>query len=257
MTTKPQVFQTVSEFQKFRQSLDPQKKVGFVPTMGALHQGHASLLRKSKSESDFTVLSIFVNPTQFNNPTDLELYPKTWDADLLLAADCGADAILLPTYEQMYTDQYRFKLIENKFSKMLCGQNRPGHFDGVLTVVMKLLQIAQPSKAYFGEKDFQQYLLIKDMAASFFLPMAIIPCPTLREDSGLALSSRNRRLSAEGLKKAALINKFARQFATVEQVKSSLHENGFEVDYVEDHFQRRFVAAHLEGVRLIDNVKLK
>ena len=257
MTTKPQVFTTVAEFQKFRQSLDPQKKVGFVPTMGALHQGHASLLRKSKSENDFSVLSLFVNPTQFNNPTDLKLYPKTWDADLQLAADCEVDAILLPTYGQIYPDHYRFKLIENDFSKMLCGQSRPGHFDGVLTVVMKLLQIVQPSKAYFGEKDFQQYLLIKDMAASFFLPAVIVPCPTLREESGLALSSRNTRLSAEGLKKAALINQFARKYTTAQQVKSSLNESGFEVDYVEDHFQRRFIAAHLEGVRLIDNVELK
>ena len=256
MTTKPQVFQSVVDFQKFRRALDPEKKVGFVPTMGALHQGHSSLLQKSKSESDMTVLSIFVNPTQINNSEDLLLYPKTWQADLLLASGCGVDAILLPTYDQMYPDQYRFKLIENELSKMLCGENRPGHFDGVLTIVMKLLQIVQPAKAYFGEKDFQQFLLIKDMAASFFLSTAIIPCPTLREESGLALSSRNLRLSADGIKKAALISKFARQFPSVEQVKSSLYENGFKVDYVEDHFQRRFVAAHLEGVRLIDNVEL-
>ena len=256
MTTKPQIFQSVVDFQGFRKTFEPQKKVGFVPTMGALHQGHASLLNKSVAENDFTVLSIFVNPTQFNNSTDFELYPKTWEADLALASQCGADVILLPTYDQIYPDQYRFKITENDFSKILCGENRPGHFDGVLTVVMKLLQIVQPQRAYFGEKDFQQLQLIKDMAASFFLPLQIISCPTLREESGLALSSRNSRLSSEGLIKAALINKIARKSSSSEQAISALTDHGFQVDYVEDHFNRRFVAAHLEGVRLIDNVEL-
>lgn len=257
MTTKPQVFQSVPEFQKFRKTFDLHKKLGFVPTMGALHEGHASLLKKSVAENDFTVLSIFVNPTQFNNSADIELYPRTWEADFLLAAQCGVNAILLPTYEQIYPDHYRFQLVENEFSKMLCGKSRPGHFDGVLTVVMKLFQIVQPQKAYFGEKDFQQLQLIKDMVASFFLPLQIIPCPTLREESGLALSSRNLRLSSEGLIKAALVNKIISQSQSADHAARHLTENGFKVDYVEDHFERRFVAAYLEGVRLIDNVELK
>ncbi len=257
MTTRPQIFQSIAEFQNYRRLLPLRHKIGFVPTMGALHEGHASLIEKSKLENNCTVVSIYVNPTQFNEQTDFINYPKTLDADLVLASRLNVNAILLPNYEQLYPDLFRFKVIENEFSKMLCGKNRPGHFDGVLTVVMKLLQIVQPHNAYFGEKDFQQLQLIQDMVASFFLPTTIVPCPTLRENSGLALSSRNSRLSPDGKTKAALIYKFANLYAKAEQVKSNLIDNGFKVDYVEDHSHRRFVAAHLEGVRLIDNVELK
>lgn len=257
MKTKPQIFESLPEFLNFRQTVDVHKKIGFVPTLGALHEGHASLLKKSVSENDLTFLSIFINPTQFNDKNDFKNYPKTWDQDLILAADCGIDAILIPTYEQLYLDNYRFKISENEFSKILCGQSRPGHFDGVLTIVMKLLQIVNPQKAYFGEKDFQQLQLIKEMAASFFLHAEIVSCPTLRESSGLAMSSRNARLSNEGREKAANIYKFATQLESPIAVKNKLTESGFIVDYVEDHFHRRFIAATLEGVRLIDNVETK
>lgn len=255
--SKPQVFESVADFISFRRTISPEIEIGFVPTMGALHDGHASLLKKSAAENDFTVLSIFVNPTQFNDKSDFANYPKTWNEDLLMAQKCEVDFILMPTYDQMYPDQYRFKLSENEFSKKLCGASRAGHFDGVLTVVMKLLNVVQARRSYFGEKDYQQYKLISDMVASFFMPTEIIPCPTLRESSGLAMSSRNVRLSPEGKIKAALIYKFITELHSANEAKAKLTDHGFTVDYVDDFYNRRCVAAFLEGVRLIDNVEIK
>ena len=133
--------------------------VGFVPTMGALHRGHVSLLDRARAECDVVVLSIFVNPTQFNDPGDLAAYPITLDDDLAVAAAAGCDHVLLPDTDQVYPDGYRYQVTERDFSEELCGAHRPGHFDGVLTVVMKLFQIVAPSRAYFGEKDYQQLLL--------------------------------------------------------------------------------------------------
>lgn len=260
MNNSPQVFKSIVDFQHWRKQIatgSRQNTVGFVPTMGALHQGHASLLKKSVAENDFTILSIYVNPTQFNNPEDLKKYPVTLEADLAIAQSCGVQAVLCPTYEQIYPDFYRYKVSESAFSKNLCGEHRPGHFDGVLTVVMKLLNIVRPDRAYFGEKDYQQLRLIEDMVKSFFMSIQIIPVPTLREESGLAMSSRNVRLSTEGRKKAALIFQLLRQEKDTESIKSQLTANGFIVDYVEDIQDRRFVAATLEGIRLIDNVTLK
>ncbi|MBC7467578.1 MAG: pantoate--beta-alanine ligase [Bdellovibrio sp.] len=253
----PRVFESVSEFIAFRKTISPDITIGFVPTMGALHSGHASLLKKSASENDFTVLSIFVNPTQFNEKSDFTNYPKTWNEDLEVATASEVDFILMPTYEQMYPDQYRYKLSENDFSKKLCGGSREGHFDGVLTIVMKLLNIVSPNCAYFGEKDYQQFKLIHDMAASFFMTVEVIPCPTLREDSGLAMSSRNVRLSGEGKTKAGLIYKIITESKLASEASEKLTSHGFKVDYVEDYYNRRFVAAFLEGVRLIDNVEIK
>ncbi|OFZ28735.1 MAG: pantoate--beta-alanine ligase [Bdellovibrionales bacterium RIFCSPHIGHO2_01_FULL_40_29] len=255
--SKVQVFDSMTEFLSFRQTFSPDVEIGFVPTMGALHQGHVSLLNRSIDENDFTVLSIFVNPTQFNDPTDFTKYPKTWDADMVLATAAGVNAIIAPTYNQLYPDNYRYKIIEGEFSKKLCGAERIGHFDGVLTVVMKLLQIVRPHKAYFGEKDYQQFKLIHDMVQSFFMPIQVVPCPTLREASGLAMSSRNTRLSAEGLKKAALIYQFISEEKTTVQAAQKLTDHGFQVEYLQDEGDRRFVAAFLEGVRLIDNVTIK
>lgn len=253
----PKVFESVAEFITFRRTISPEIEIGFVPTMGALHEGHASLLKKSASENDFTVLSIFVNPTQFNDKSDFSNYPKTWKEDFEIAKKCEVDFILMPTYEQMYPDQYRFKLSENEFSKKLCGGSRTGHFDGVLTVVMKLLNVVRANRSYFGEKDYQQFKLIHDMAASFFMQTEIIPCPTLREPSGLAMSSRNMRLSPAGKEKAALIYKIITESKSAPEASEKLTANEFTVDYVEDYYHRRFVAAFLEGVRLIDNVEIK
>ena len=230
--------------------------IGFVPTMGALHEGHASLMKKASSENELTIASVFVNPTQFNNATDLEKYPKTFEADLKTCSENGVDILFFPQFKDIYPDDYRFKVTENDFSKKLCGAHRPGHFDGVLTVVLKLLQITGCHKAYFGLKDFQQYKLISDMAKSLFLSAEIVGLPTVREASGLAMSSRNMRLSAEGKDKASLIYKTITQKISPAQAHEILTANGFAVDYLEDIAERRYVAASLEGIRLIDNVEI-
>lgn len=230
--------------------------IGFVPTMGALHAGHASLMKQASSENELTIASIFVNPTQFNNATDLGKYPKTFENDLKIAGENGVDILFFPQYADIYPDGYRFKVSENDFSTKLCGAHRPGHFDGVLTVVLKLLQITGCHKAYFGLKDYQQYKLISDMTKSLFLPTEIIGLPTVRETSGLAMSSRNMHLSTEGKDKASLIFKTITQKIAPQNAREILTANGFSVDYLEDINDRRYVAASLEGIRLIDNVEI-
>lgn len=250
------IFNSIREFINYRDQLDKNLRVGFVPTMGALHAGHASLIHKAANENDICMLSIYVNPTQFNNPEDLKKYPRTWEADLAIAEKNGAHIVLAPEFSEIYSDNYRFKMSENTFSKILCGAHRPGHFDGVLTVVSKLFQIVQPTKAYFGEKDYQQLQLIKDMSQAFFLRTEVISCATVREDDGLAMSSRNMRLSSDARKKAPLIYKTLIEFSNFEKAKNILASESIELEYLEEHFGRRYIAAHLEGVRLIDNVAL-
>lgn len=250
-----QVLHTPQEFQQWRQTL-VDKSVGFVPTMGALHAGHEVLLQKARRENNVLVLSVFVNPTQFNDVKDFEKYPVTWDEDLQLAQKNSVDVIFAPTKDLMYPDHYRFKVIENEFSKILCGQDRPGHFDGVLSIVMKLFNLVRPQKAYFGEKDFQQLRLIQDMVEAFFMNVKVVPVPTVRESSGLALSSRNQRLSFQEKEKAPLIYKRITEKASAAEVRTQLEKDGFQVDYVTDVSGRRFVAARLGEVRLIDNVEI-
>lgn len=249
-----EVLRTPQEMKAFRKGL--KGTVGFVPTMGALHAGHESLLKKAVQENDHTVLSIFVNPTQFNDPKDLEKYPATWEADLAMAQANGVKAIFYPQYDQMYPDQYRYKILENEFSKLLCGKDRPGHFDGVLSVVMKLFNIVSPTKAYFGEKDFQQLSLIRGMVEAYFLDLEIVPVPTMREKDGLAMSSRNVRLTPQQREQAPLIYKAITQSKSAAEAAQLLTTQGFGVDYVTDLNGRRFVAAKLGEVRLIDNVQI-
>lgn len=258
--SKLRILKSVAEAIEFRNELqfaNQNLSLGFVPTMGALHDGHKSLIQKSVAENRFTVVSIYVNQTQFNDPKDFEKYPQTWEQDLKLIEEAGASAVFAPKFEHMYPDHYRFKVTESDFSKVLEGEARPGHFDGVLSVVMKLLNIIRPNKAYFGEKDFQQLKLIEDMTKAYFLNVEIVACPTKREPSGLAMSSRNVRLSMAGKEKASLIYKAISNEKSPEAAKQILLQNGFEVDYVEDFKGRRFAAAFLEGVRLIDNIEIK
>lgn len=243
------LFKDVAEWQAFRATLGGD--VGFVPTMGALHNGHASLVRRSVAENAHTLVSIFVNPTQFNDPNDLKKYPRTLEADIALLEAEKADFVLLPTREALYPDDYRYRISENPFSTKLCGKHRPGHFDGVLTVVMKLLQLAKAKRAYFGEKDYQQFRLIRDMAEAFFLDTQIVPCPTLREPDGLAMSSRNRLLSEAERQLAPLVYK-----ALQANDRALLEQAGFAVDYLEEHDGRRYVAATIGTTRLIDNVEI-
>lgn len=251
------VFESLKDWQKLRASSSfGFRSVGFVPTMGALHDGHLSLIKKSKAENDRTLVSIFVNPTQFDDPQDFEKYPKTLKKDLALLEKAEVDYVLLPSQKEIYADKYRFKVEEDDMSQLLCGRVRPGHFQGVLTIVLKLLNLADAHRAYFGEKDYQQYLLIKEMANSFFLKTQIVPCPTIREGDGLALSSRNQRLTRAERMKAS---KFPEALMTAKSSRvatTKLEEEGFKVDYVEDFVGRRFGAVRLGNVRLIDNVKV-
>lgn len=231
---------------------------GFIPTMGALHAGHAALIERSASECDFTVVSVYVNAAQFDSADDLARYPATLEQDAEMARALGADIVFAPTYEQMYPDDFRYKVVETDFSRELCGEHRPGHFTGVLTVVMKLLNIVRPDRAYFGKKDYQQYRLIEAMARAFFLDVEIVPCETVRESDGLALSSRNLNLDANARALAPLIYQAISSSASDQAVAEKLRSAGFDVDYVVTRMGRRFVAARIgEGknqVRLIDNV---
>ena len=251
-----QFFTGVSDWRPARAGPDfAGRSVGFVPTMGALHSGHRSLLARARAENDLVVLSIFVNPTQFDDPADLARYPRTLDADLAIA-DGLADCVLAPPPGELYPDAYRYRVTESELSRQGEGAHRPGHFDGVLTVVLKLLNLVQPHRAYFGEKDWQQLQLVRAMAQALFLPVEIIACPTVREADGLALSSRNRRLSAAGRARAAAFPRLLRESPEAGLAGQALAREGFEVDYVEERDGVRLGAVRLEGVRLIDNVRL-
>ena len=249
------IFRSILSWREVRETLKG-ISLGFVPTMGALHRGHLSLIEKSQSENQKTVVSIFVNPTQFNNPRDFETYPRTEADDIEILKRAGVDFILIPVASEIYQDQYQFKIQEQILSQKLCGKSRPGHFDGVLTVVMKLLNLTQATAAYFGEKDYQQYLLIKKMTETFFLNTKIIGLPTIRESDGLALSSRNRLLTSDDRKRATLLSELLRSEFNLEEIEKKLESAGFRVDYIEEHFGRRFGAVHVGSVRLIDNVEI-
>ncbi|MEK5165080.1 pantoate--beta-alanine ligase [Paenibacillus sp. FSL R5-0527] len=179
-------------------------RVGLVPTMGYLHEGHASLLRKARGENDLVVLSVFVNPIQFGPNEDFERYPRDAEKDLALAEREGVDAVFMPSVEEMYPRPTRTKVKVAELTERLCGASRPGHFDGVTTVVSKLFHIVQPARAYFGQKDAQQVAVIAQMAEDLNFDVEIVPCPIVREADGLALSSRNVYLSPEE-RKAALV----------------------------------------------------
>lgn len=197
------VLQTIEEFQKYRKNIDA--SIGFVPTMGALHEGHMSLVECSKAQNDVTVVSIYVNPTQFLAGEDLERYPRTIEQDLQKCQEYGVDAVFLPS--NLYTSDEVGIKAPNIRGYILEGHFRPGHFDGVLQVVMKLLNITQPTRAYFGKKDAQQYLLICQMVENFFMSVEVIGCPTVRHSDGLAKSSRNIYLDANQRQRALSIYK--------------------------------------------------
>lgn len=254
---KPAVIRGIQDWRAARAAINGSPSIGFVPTMGALHQGHGALLRRSRAENSISILSIYINPTQFDDPNDLRKYPRTLEADLELAERHGVDLVFMPEAAEMYPDDYRYRVQETRDSTRLCGAHRPGHFDGVLTVVLKLFMLVRPDRAYFGEKDYQQLTLIKGMAEAFFLDLAIVPCPTVREPDGLAMSSRNRHLSPEDRERAAVFNQLLKQGPTAEAAAANLVQVGFEVDYVENWMGRRCGAVRVGGskTRLIDNVK--
>lgn len=181
-----------------------QLEVGFVPTMGYLHDGHASLLRQARKDNDIVVLSVFVNPIQFGPNEDLEKYPRDFEADMTLAGQMGVDIVFMPTPEEMYPTPTKTHVKVSQLTDLLCGGSRPGHFDGVTTVVSKLFHIVTPERAYFGQKDAQQLAVITQMVHDLNLDVKIVPCPIVRERDGLALSSRNVYLSDDE-RQAALV----------------------------------------------------
>ena len=261
------------------------KSIGLVPTMGALHAGHASLIRRSVSENDITVVSDFVNPTQFNDQNDLLRYPRTFEADCQLVEAIGADYIFYPSVEEMYPEADTRTFSYPPIDSVMEGPRRPGHFNGVCQIVSKLFYAVNPDRAYFGEKDFQQIAVIKAMVADLKIPVTICPCPIVREVDGLALSSRNALLSADERNLAVNISKIlfaSKEFAHAHTVDETLafvvdsinaHE-GLEVEYYEivdgDSLQKVSSWNDSESivgcitvycgqlpVRLIDNIRYK
>jgi pantoate--beta-alanine ligase len=230
--------------------------LGLVPTMGALHDGHLSLVRRSRAENDRTLVSIFVNATQFENATDLAAYPRTYDSDLDMLRREGVDFVFVPSHSELYPDNYCYRVTENMLSTVLEGARRPGHFEGVLTVVLKLLLIASADRAYFGEKDWQQLALVRGMAQAFFIQTTIVSCPTIRAADGLALSSRNVRLGPADRQKAPEFHRLLSSAPSADVADRALRAAGFLVEYVEDRDGRRLGAVRLGDVRLIDNVAI-
>ncbi len=247
------ILSNTSECWAFQQSTIG-KKIGFVPTMGNLHAGHASLIERSKQENDIAVVSIYVNPTQFNQQSDFQHYPRTLEQDKALLESLKVDYLLLPDEQTMYPDNYQVQLLETEISRELEGEYRPGHLGGMLTVVLKLLNLVRPTHAYFGEKDYQQLLLVKKMVQALLLPIQIIGCETLRAEDGLALSSRNSRLTDAQRKQATIFPELLRQNISVKLITENLIRQGFKVDYISEKWGRRLGAVWLGEIRLIDNV---
>ncbi|OEK03148.1 pantoate--beta-alanine ligase [Roseivirga sp. 4D4] len=259
------------------------KSIGFVPTMGALHQGHLSLIQASKENCDFTIASIFVNPTQFNNPEDLKNYPKTLDEDVekLIGAEC--DVLFLPDGQEIYPSKPQLKISFDGIADQLEGEFRPGHFDGVALVVSKLFNIIQPNHAFFGQKDLQQFFIVKSLVDQLNYPIQLNMVSTARESNGLAMSSRNMRLSAAERSDAALLHQSLRmaqerllQGGNIKLVKEEVQElfdvsERLALEYFEiintDDFKTTdatkekkkvalCIAANIGQVRLIDNLML-
>lgn len=275
---------TETTIQGLAASLNParaaRKIIGFVPTMGNLHEGHLTLVREAKKLCDVVVVSIFVNPTQFGPGEDFDNYPRTLEQDSRLLADVGCDIIFAPSVEQMYGTQPRLTNISvSQITDDLCGSSRPGHFDGVALVVTKLFNIVQPNYAFFGQKDYQQLAVIRQFVQDLNIPLEVIGVPIVRAADGLALSSRNGYLTPEQRQIAPVIYQGLKQAEeqlhqgkdlqqVLADLKTLLTDNGFVVDYVEarqpkllavSQFDRDivlFVAAKLGGTRLIDNLQV-
>lgn len=278
-----EVFKTIGSLQKSLSAIPPNLTLGLVPTMGALHPGHLSIVKRAKKENDLVVVTIFVNPTQFDKKEDLINYPTSIERDLKALEECGCDYVFTPSVAEMYAEGVRSGNFDfGGLDKVMEGRFRKGHFEGVATIVKKLLDIVRPDRAYFGEKDFQQLLVIKKMVSQLAIPVEIVPCEIYREADGLAMSSRNARLAAEQRKAAPLIygtlKETKERFATesIENlknyVKSVFAENELlELEYFEiadretlnltevkesGKEYNAFIAVFAGPVRLIDNIAL-
>lgn len=277
-----QVFHTIIETQNFaKQARGEGKSIGFVPTMGALHPGHLSLVEIARRENDIVVVSIFVNPIQFNNPADLEKYPRDLEADLRMLESVGCDVVFSPSEAEMYPEKVNKSYDFGDLAKVMEGAFRPGHFDGVAIVVHKLFDITLPYRAYFGEKDFQQLQIIRALVALENIDVEIVPCPISREADGVARSSRNERLTPEMRKAAPFIYKTLLEAKVLAQTADA----GKIIDFVENQFAAHpllkleyfsiaeagtlqpaedkllpgsygFIAVFAGDIRLIDNIRL-
>ena len=272
--------EVVSDLAGWRERCDDARHrelcVGLVPTMGALHAGHRSLMAAARAQCDVVVVSIFVNPLQFTDARDLENYPQTLEADLALCEAAGVDVVVTPRREEMWPVGHATLTLDGELTRMLEGRDRPGHFDGVATVVDKLFDLTGPCCAFFGEKDFQQLAVVRQLIAAHELPVTLVGCPIVRESDGLALSSRNVRLSAEGRRKALSLSVALRlaastTFDTVGELRHALagvmssagvvvhyvsvvdEESWSEVPDFAVPFGRVLIAGTVDGVRVIDN----
>ncbi|MBY0134975.1 pantoate--beta-alanine ligase [Paracoccus yeei] len=255
--------------------------IGVVPTMGALHEGHLSLVRAAQGECDRVIVTLFVNPRQFNNPEDFAKYPRTEDADAAILAPLAVDALFVPDAAEVYPPGHATVVSVGGIGTLLEGAHRPGHFDGVATVVALLLNLTRADRAYFGEKDWQQLQVVRQMVADLRMPVRIVACPSVRAEDGVALSSRNQRLSPDARRRAAAIPQALAAAAraieggaapepVLEDARATLRDAGLgPLDYLElrdalslaeprpGHEARLLVAVWLDGVRLIDNVPVR
>lgn len=230
------------------------RTVGLVPTMGALHEGHASLIRRSAAECDVTAVTVFVNPLQFGPGEDLATYPRSIEADVEVAGAAGAGVLFAPPVEEMYPEQPKVT-VHVAGEDALEGASRPGHFDGVATVVAKLFNLAGPCRAYFGEKDWQQLRVVRRLVADLSFPVEVVACPTVREADGLALSSRNARLSAEERRAATVLYRALTAYPHRAMADVVATEPLATLDYAEVVNGRLLIAAQVGHVRLIDNME--
>ena len=278
------VIQTIKELRtELKQFREEGKLIGFVPTMGALHEGHASLVRRAVAENDVVVVSVFVNPTQFNDSNDLVKYPRTLEADCRLLEKEGATLVFAPSVEEMYPEPDTRRFHYAPLDTVMEGKYRPGHFNGVCQIVSKLFLIVEPHYAYFGEKDFQQLAIIREMVARLDMPVQIVGCPIVREEDGLALSSRNVRLSAEDRTHALAISRTLFDSLTYSKAhtvaetqtfveKAIAESEGLELEYFElvdgntlqkisswdeTDYAVGCITVYCGEVRLIDNIKYK
>lgn len=278
------VFNKTQDLRIFLTPFFNEKSIGFVPTMGALHPGHLSLIKASLKQNQITIVSIFVNPTQFNNAEDLEKYPRNLQKDIALIEKASSEIIIFaPSVSDIYGENPKSETFDfDGIDSVMEGAHRPGHFNGVGTIVKKLFEITWANYAYFGEKDYQQLCIIQKLVEVLKLNIKIIPCPTLRESNGLAMSSRNLRLSPEIREKASFIYEslisarkifIEKDFQQTKDFIENLYENhpDFTLEYFsiarQDNLQpvkekekdiqyRAFIAAYAEGVRLIDNIPI-
>ncbi|MEJ6951471.1 pantoate--beta-alanine ligase [Natronospora cellulosivora (SeqCode)] len=275
------IVKSINEIRNFvKEAKSSGKSIGFVPTMGFLHQGHLSLVEKAKEENDFVVVSIYVNPTQFSPDEDFEDYPRDMGSDSAKLEKLGVDCIFNPEHEEIYPEGFNTYITVNEITASLCGKSRPDHFKGVTTIVGKLFNIVQADKAYFGKKDYQQYLVIKKMVKELNFPLEVIGLPIVRESDGLAMSSRNKYLNQEERKQATVLNRslimaeelIKNDIKDVEKIKYDIiemieKESKAKIDYVEILDARNLkeiesigentliaLAVYIGKTRLIDNI---